>query len=97
MKKYRGDEPVSVIIHTYMEMSQRNSLFSYLKQVKISFFSFFLLQNQRTGGQNRSCGRGGWVGTSGRGKMVGKGCRKLNMVLCSHVKMILVKTISKNG
>jgi hypothetical protein len=29
--------------------------------------------------------------------MVGKGCRKLNMVLCSHVKMILVKTISKNG
>jgi hypothetical protein len=43
-------------------MSQANSLNSYLKQTKMSFFS--LLQNQRTGGQNRSCLG---VATSGRG------------------------------
>jgi hypothetical protein len=32
-----------------MEMSQRNSLFNYLKQTKCHLF---LLQNQITGGQN---------------------------------------------
>jgi hypothetical protein len=57
MKKNRGDEPIVVIIHIYMEMSQGHSLCSYLKQTKISFFS--LSQNQRTGGQSRSyLGRG---------------------------------------
>jgi hypothetical protein len=35
--------------HIYMKMSQENSLYSYLKQTKMSFFL-----NQRTGGQNRS-------------------------------------------
>jgi hypothetical protein len=41
-----------------MEILQGNSLCSYLKQTK---FHFFLLQNQRTGGQNRSyLGMGGW-------------------------------------
>jgi hypothetical protein len=29
--KNGGDEPIWVIIHSYMEMSQGNSLFSYLK------------------------------------------------------------------
>jgi hypothetical protein len=29
-KKNRGDEPIRVIIHTYMEMSQGNSLYRYL-------------------------------------------------------------------
>jgi hypothetical protein len=64
-------------------MSQRNSLYSYLKQTKISFF--FLLQDQRTGGQNRR-GSGG-VGTIGRGEDVGKGHRTVNMVQipCAHV------------
>jgi hypothetical protein len=38
MKKIRGDKPVGVIIHTYMEISQGNSLYSYLylKQAKMS-------------------------------------------------------------
>jgi hypothetical protein len=53
MKKNRGHEPTQSIIHIYMDVAQRNSLCSYLKQAKISFVS--LLQNQRTGGQNRSC------------------------------------------
>jgi hypothetical protein len=38
-------------IHVYMEMSQGNSLYSYLKQAKIPFVS---LQKWR-GGHNRSC------------------------------------------
>jgi hypothetical protein len=34
-----------------MEISQGNSLHSYLKQK----YHFFLLQNQRKGGQNKCC------------------------------------------
>jgi hypothetical protein len=51
----------------------------------ISFF--FLLQNQRTGGQNRSCLGAGVVSTSGRGEDVGKVCRMVNVVqiLYTHV------------
>jgi hypothetical protein len=30
MKKIRGDKPIGVIIHTYMEISQENSLHTYL-------------------------------------------------------------------
>jgi hypothetical protein len=53
MKK-NGDELIGVIKHIYMEISQGNSLCCYLyhKQAKIHFF---LLQNWRLGGQNRSC------------------------------------------
>jgi hypothetical protein len=60
MKKNRGDEPVGVIIHIHIGISQGNFLCSYLylKQAKMSFY-FFLLQNQRTDGQNRSY-LGGW-------------------------------------
>jgi hypothetical protein len=60
MKKIRGnrgDEPSWVITHTYMEISQENSLFSYLyfKPAKHVFLSFFfILQNQRTGKMNKS-------------------------------------------
>jgi hypothetical protein len=48
MKKIRGDEPAGVIIHTHMEISQGNSLCSYLylKREKCHFF-FFILQNQK--------------------------------------------------
>jgi hypothetical protein len=44
MKKIRGDKPTGVIIHTYMEISQGNSLCSYLnlKQAKMSCFTFSL-------------------------------------------------------
>jgi hypothetical protein len=54
MKKNRGHETIQVIIHIYMEMSQGNSLHSYLKQEKMPFFfSFFFYeireQEGRTG------------------------------------------------
>jgi hypothetical protein len=55
MKKNRGAELIGVIKHMYMEMSQGHSLCGYLKQAKMSFFPFFLLQNYRTGEWNRSC------------------------------------------
>jgi hypothetical protein len=62
-------------------------------------FLYVLLQNQRTGGQNRSCpGRGGRAGTSERGEVAGKGGRRVNMAQkCVHMyvnaKMIPVETI----
>jgi hypothetical protein len=59
MKKNKGDEIIGVIIHIYMEISQGNSLCSYLylKLAKMSFFSFlyFPLQNRRISERNRSC------------------------------------------
>jgi hypothetical protein len=39
-EKNRGDKPNWAIIHIYMEMPQGNSLCSYLKQAKMSFFIF---------------------------------------------------------
>jgi hypothetical protein len=64
--KNRGNEPVQVIVHIYIEMSQGNSQCSYLKQTKMSFF---LLQNQRI-----QClcyqvlpREGGWYHWEGRG------------------------------
>jgi hypothetical protein len=42
MKKIRGDKPIGVILHIYMEILQGNSLCSYiyLKQVKCHDFRF---------------------------------------------------------
>jgi hypothetical protein len=61
-----------------MEMS----LCSYLKQTKNVIF-FFLLQNQRTGVQNRSC-LDGWY--QWEREEVEKGYRGANMmqILCTH-------------
>jgi hypothetical protein len=64
MKKIIEDKPVMVIVHIDMDISQGNSLCSYLylkqsKNVIFSLFFFFLLQNWRTGGQNRPCQRRG--------------------------------------
>jgi hypothetical protein len=87
MKKNRGNEPTGVLIHIYMETSQGNSLCSYpyLKQAKTSFFFFILLQNQRSGGRNRSCPGG--VGTSGMGEVTEKGDKRVNTVqkMYTHV------------
>jgi hypothetical protein len=43
MKKKRENEPIEVIIHIYMEISQENSMCSYLyfKQEKMTFFFLF--------------------------------------------------------
>jgi hypothetical protein len=51
------------------------------------FLSFFLLQNWRTGRQNKYCPEGRAV-TSGRGKVLGKGGRRVNIVqkMCTHVR-----------
>jgi hypothetical protein len=63
MKKNK-DEPNWVIIHIYLEISQGNSLCSYLKQqISIIFFSF-LVYKIRTEGQNRSYG-GRWYQQEG--------------------------------
>jgi hypothetical protein len=50
-----------------MEMSQGNSLCSYLKQRKISFFSFIKSENRKI-----KQDLFGEIGTSGRGEDVGK-------------------------
>jgi hypothetical protein len=64
-----------------MEMSQGNSLRSYLKQTKNAFF-----KNWKKARQNRSC-LGGGEGTSGKEEDIRKGYREWNVVeiLCSHV------------
>jgi hypothetical protein len=67
-------------IHVYMEMSQGNSLCSYLsKKNKNVLFYFYKIGEQVL--------FGGRVGTSGRGEEVGKECRRVNIVqiLCTHV------------
>jgi hypothetical protein len=90
MKKIRGDKPIGVTIYLYMKISQGNSLCNYLyfKQAKISCFSFhfFLLQNWRTGGWNRSCPVGR-VGTREWGEVAGELSKRVNMVkkMCTHV------------
>jgi hypothetical protein len=77
MKKIREDISIGVIILTYMKISQRNSLCSYLYlKLKCRVFSFyliffFLLQNQRTEAWNKFCPVER-AGNSGRGEVMGK-------------------------
>jgi hypothetical protein len=65
-----------------MEMSQGNSLYSYLKQTKMSFVFFTKPENRRADGVLY-----GAVDTSVRDEEVGKGCRRVNIVqiLGTHV------------
>jgi hypothetical protein len=67
-----------------MELSQGNSLCSYLKQTKLSFFSFAKSENKRV--EQILPGMGG-VGTSVKEEEVGKGHGRVNIVqiLCTHV------------
>jgi hypothetical protein len=62
-------------------MSQRNSLCSYLKQTKISFFCFTKLENRRIGLAR------GEADTNGNREEVGKECGRVNIVqiLCTCV------------
>jgi hypothetical protein len=47
-KEKRGEEPIQVVLHIFMEMSHGNSLYNYLKQTKMSFyFSSTKLENRR--------------------------------------------------
>jgi hypothetical protein len=78
LKSHRRDEPIWAI--TQVEMSQGMPCVAVLNKNVI----FFLLQNWRTGRQNRSC-QG--VGTSGKGEGVGKGCGENEYCgnTCTHV------------
>jgi hypothetical protein len=83
MKKNRGDEePIRIIMHIYMEMSQGNSLCSYFKQTKIVIFFFYKIREQEG-----ETGPVWGVGISGQVEDVGKGHGRVNMVqiLCTHV------------
>jgi hypothetical protein len=83
LKTNRRDEPVLVIIHIQLEMSQGKSLCSYLKQTRMSFFFVvykFREQEGRTGPSCRS-----WYHE--RREEVRKGCGRVNVVqiLYTHV------------
>jgi hypothetical protein len=68
MKKNRGNNPIEVIIHIYMEISQGNSLSSYLynKQAKMLFFSFVFYKIGEQEGGTRAA-QGSWYQWEGKG------------------------------
>jgi hypothetical protein len=68
------DFTIQDAIHICIEMPQWNSLYSYLKQTKMSF-SFF-----KNRGHENKTGPVWGVGTSGRGRTWGKGVGRVNMV-----------------
>jgi hypothetical protein len=78
-----------------MEMSQGNSLHSYLKQTKMSFFFFFYKIREQEGGTGPVWR--GWY--QWEGEEVGKGCGRMNTVqiLCTHGKMRPVETSKNDG
>jgi hypothetical protein len=92
MKKIREDEPVGVIIHTYMEISQGNLLCSYLYSNKLKchvflfylFLFFFYKIREQEGGASPAQG-GGSGNSEGRG--IGERGRRVNMVqkMCTRV------------
>jgi hypothetical protein len=95
MKKTRGDEPFGVVTHICRATAQVNSLcnYFYFKLAKKSCFSFYLLScffykiKEQEGGTGS--GKDGWgVVTSRRGKVLGKGGRRVNTVqiMCIHVR-----------
>jgi hypothetical protein len=62
---------------------QGNSLCKYLKQAKLSFFFLSLAKSKNR--REEQILPGG-IDTSRRGKDMGKGCKRVNMVqiLCTH-------------
>jgi hypothetical protein len=67
---FRNKTRLLVMIHPYVEMSQGNSLCSYFKQTKMSFFSFYKIRKQEGG----MCPA--WALVAVGGENVGKGCRR---------------------
>jgi hypothetical protein len=100
MKKIRVDKPFGVIVHIYMEISQGNSLCSYLypNKQKCHFFIYKIREQEgRTGPAQEMR-----AGTSRRGEVVGKGGWMVNTVQkCVHMyvnaKLIPVETIPGIG
>jgi hypothetical protein len=68
-----------------MEMSQGNSLYSYLKQTKISVFYFYFFTKIKNRRKKQFLSGGGLVPVAGED--VGKGCGRMNLmkILCTHV------------
>jgi hypothetical protein len=65
VKRIRGEETAGAVIHICMEISQGNSLCSYLylKLAKMSYFAIYLLSfffYKIRGVQNRFCQGWGW-------------------------------------
>jgi hypothetical protein len=89
MKKIRREKLIGIIIHTtYMEISQ-GKLPLYLKQTKMSCFSFYLFSfffykiTEQKGGRSPVWGEG-WH--QWKGEVIGKGYRRVNMVQkCVHM------------
>jgi hypothetical protein len=72
VKKIRGDKPIGDIIHTYMEISQGNSLCSYLYlKLKCHIFHFIFPLFSPTESEIRRAEqvlpRGGGMAPLGRG------------------------------
>jgi hypothetical protein len=74
-------------------MSQGNSLYSYLKQIKMPFFFFTKTEQEgKTGAVS-----GGWYQCVCVCKDVRKGCRKENVFMYVNEKMRLLETIPGKG
>jgi hypothetical protein len=65
VKKNKADEPNHAVIHIHMEVPQENSLCSYLKQAKLSFFFSFIKSENRIVEQ---------ILSGGLGPVQGEGC-----------------------
>jgi hypothetical protein len=72
MKKNKGDEPIPVIVHMNMEISQGNSLCSYVKQVKLSMFFLFSSTKMENKSAEQILMRWVWLVPAGRGRWQGK-------------------------
>jgi hypothetical protein len=93
MKRIRGDKPIGVIEHTYMEIPQGTpclaTVISNKQKCHIFLFIFFLFSSTKS--ENRSVeqvlpGVRELIPV-GMGKVMGKGGRRVNMVqkMCKHV------------
>jgi hypothetical protein len=62
VKRIRGDEPIWVVLHIFMETSPENSLSSYLyvKLAKLPYFPFYLLSSTKL--ENRRAEQVLWMG-----------------------------------
>jgi hypothetical protein len=86
MKKIRGDKPIGVIIHIYMEISQRNFLCSYLISNKQNFHFLLIVQNWRRGSRT---GPAQWGVVTSGGGCWGNWDRRVNICkTCVHMTCI---------
>jgi hypothetical protein len=87
VKGTRGEEPIGVVIHIWMETTQGNSMCSYLKLAKTSCFSFYLFSSAISENRRVEQALGEGDGTSGRGEVTDKCDRRMNTVqiMCAHI------------